>query len=177
MAVYLMPLDKGRPIVLDKTIVFVGRHPECDVVLKDSRKVSRKHCCIAQVDDRIVVRDLGSMNGVRLNGERINGETPVLPGDELIIGDVGYVLRSQDAAPQQKRRSNGRGGHAGEASAKRPAAPRPQPGKLPARPEDLSQDVPIPIPEESGEFRVEESLRDKRPPRDSSDDVIPLSDE
>ncbi len=36
-------------------IVFFGRAPECDVVLLDSRKVSRKHCCIAQIDDHFVI--------------------------------------------------------------------------------------------------------------------------
>jgi pSer/pThr/pTyr-binding forkhead associated (FHA) protein len=95
MAVYLIPVDKGRPIVLDKAVVFIGRHPECDVILKASRKVSRKHCCLAQVESRIVIRDLGSMNGVRLNGHRVKKEATVKLGDEITIGDVTYVLKSR----------------------------------------------------------------------------------
>ena len=91
MAVYLIPVDKGRPIVLDKAVVFIGRHPECDVILKSSRKVSRKHCCLAQVESRIVIRDLGSMNGIRLNGERVKKEATVKLGDEITIGDVSYI--------------------------------------------------------------------------------------
>ena len=47
---------------------------ECDVVLTGSRKVSRKHCCIAQIDDHFVVRDLGSLNGLRLNGAQVERE-------------------------------------------------------------------------------------------------------
>ena len=95
MAVYLIPVDKGRPIVLDKAVVFIGRHPECDVILKASRKVSRKHCCLAQVESRIVIRDLGSMNGIRLNGHRVKKEATVKLGDEITIGDVTYVLKSR----------------------------------------------------------------------------------
>jgi pSer/pThr/pTyr-binding forkhead associated (FHA) protein len=92
MSVYLMPLEKGRPIVLDKAVVFIGRDPDCDVVLTRSRKVSRKHCCIAQVNDKLVVRDLGSMNGVRINGKRIRKESRIDFGDEVSVGDCLYVL-------------------------------------------------------------------------------------
>ena len=56
--------------MLDKPIVLVGRHQECDVQI-NSRKISRKHCCLAQVNDYVVVRDLFSTNGVRINGKRV----------------------------------------------------------------------------------------------------------
>ena len=96
MPLFLVPIEKGRPIILDKAVVFVGRHPSCDVVLTRSRKVSRKHCCIAQVDDMLVVRDLGSMNGVRVNGKRVQKESRLQLGDELAIGDCLYELASEE---------------------------------------------------------------------------------
>jgi pSer/pThr/pTyr-binding forkhead associated (FHA) protein len=92
MPIYLAPIEKGRRIVLDKAIVFVGRHPECDVVLARSRKVSRKHCCIVQVDKNFIIRDLGSMNGIRVNGDRIPRESVLKPGDEVAIGDCRYIF-------------------------------------------------------------------------------------
>ena len=70
MPAQLLALTDGPSILLDKPILLLGRHGECDVQL-NSRKVSRRHCCIAQVHDYLVVRDLGSTNGVRINGERV----------------------------------------------------------------------------------------------------------
>ena len=192
MALYLVPLDQGRPIVLDKAVVFIGRHPECDVVLKTSRKVSRKHCCIAQVDARVVVRDLGSMNGVRLNGERVQHEATVRLGDQVTIGDVGYVLQTHDAVarPRSQQPPNGRQSPAAPAPAApsktpaRPPAERPDPPRrerpIINRPVVLSQDMPVPIPEEDADFRVEESRYrsdpDPRGREDSDEDVVILSD-
>jgi pSer/pThr/pTyr-binding forkhead associated (FHA) protein len=73
-----------------------GRHAECDVQL-NSRKVSRRHCCIAQIRDYLVVRDLGSTNGVRINGVRVV-EGQLRSGDELTIGNFLYrVTMDQDS--------------------------------------------------------------------------------
>lgn len=88
----LVPLHGGPSIHVDKAILFFGRGSECDVVLTDSRKVSRKHCCVAQIDNRIVVRDLGSMNGVRINETRVTDESILNLGDVLWVGDLGFRL-------------------------------------------------------------------------------------
>lgn len=92
MPVLLKPLQGGRPIVLDKPILLIGRHPDCDVILKNSAKISRKHCCVALVDNHFVVRDLDSMNGVWVNGERVDHSTNLRNGDELMIGDLPFTL-------------------------------------------------------------------------------------
>ena len=90
MPVYLLSLADGPSILLDKPILLFGRHAECDVQL-NSKKVSRRHCCLAQVEDYLVVRDLGSTNGVRINGERV-AEGRINPGDELTIGNFRYQV-------------------------------------------------------------------------------------
>ncbi|MDA0283264.1 MAG: FHA domain-containing protein, partial [Planctomycetota bacterium] len=92
MPVLLKPLQGGRPIVLDKPILLIGRHPDCDVILKNSAKISRKHCCVALVDNHFVVRDLDSMNGVWVNGERVDHSANLRNGDELMIGDLPFTL-------------------------------------------------------------------------------------
>lgn len=84
----LIGLDDAPDVRIDRPILLVGRNPDCDVVV-DSRKVSRKHCCIAQVNDYLVVRDLGSTNGIQVNGRRLE-ESKVVHGDELIIGNIRY---------------------------------------------------------------------------------------
>lgn len=88
MPAQLLALSEGPTILLDKPILLFGRHPECDVQL-NSRKVSRRHCCVAQVGNYLVVRDLGSTNGVRINGIRV-AEGKLQPGDELTVGNFRY---------------------------------------------------------------------------------------
>src|SRR5947209_757474 len=84
----LVAVSEGPNILLDKPILLVGRHQECDVQIP-SRKISRKHCCIAQVDDHLVVRDLFSTNGVKINGAKVP-EGTLQHGDELTIGNMQY---------------------------------------------------------------------------------------
>lgn len=93
----LMALTDGPNILLEKPIVLIGRHQECDIQIP-SRKISRRHCCIAQVNDHLVVRDLGSTNGVRVNGARVL-EGTLKSGDELVIGNFKYQVRIQGASP------------------------------------------------------------------------------
>src|SRR5438874_11691872 len=88
MPAQLVALTEGPSILLDKPILLLGRHPECDIQI-DSRKISRRHCCIAQVGDYLVVRDLGSTNGIRINGVRVL-EGRLRAEDELTIGGYRY---------------------------------------------------------------------------------------
>ena len=61
MPAFLVPVDAGQCLIpLEKAIVLIGRQSDCDVSLTHSRKISRRHCCIAQVNKKFVVRDLGS---------------------------------------------------------------------------------------------------------------------
>jgi predicted component of type VI protein secretion system len=87
----LVALTEGPSILLDKPILLFGRNPECDIQI-DSRKISRRHCCLAQVNDYLVVRDLGSTNGIRINGVRVL-EGKLRGGDELTIGSHRYQIR------------------------------------------------------------------------------------
>src|SRR5205814_1519940 len=98
MPAQLVALTDGPSIMLDKPILLVGRHQECDIQIQ-SRKVSRRHCCIAQVDDYLVVRDLCSTNGIRINGVRV-AEGRLSPGDELTIGNYRYEVRWPGAPGQ-----------------------------------------------------------------------------
>jgi hypothetical protein len=92
----------GLPnIRLEAAVLLVGRSSECDVVV-DSKKVSRKHCCIAVVGEHLVVKDLGSTNGCRVNGQR-RDECKVVEGDELTIADLHYRFIWEVAAPGKGR--------------------------------------------------------------------------
>ncbi len=88
MPARLVAIDEGPDIVLNRPMIMVGRHPACDTRL-ESLRVSRRHCCLTLETDAVFVRDLGSTNGIRINGERV--ETGRLrPGDELAIAHYRY---------------------------------------------------------------------------------------
>lgn len=90
MSARLVALDGGPDIVLDRAMVVVGRHPACDARL-DSLRVSRHHCCMMQESGEVLVRDLGSTNGIRINGQRVEMGR-LKPGDELSIAHIRYRL-------------------------------------------------------------------------------------
>ena len=94
----LVALDEGSDITLDRTMVVVGRHPACDTRL-DSLRVSRHHCCMTQENGEVVVRDLGSTNGIRINGQRVEIGR-LRPGDELSIAHIRYRLENGQAHEQ-----------------------------------------------------------------------------
>ncbi len=88
MPARLVALDDGPDILLDRAMVVVGRHPECDSRL-ESLRVSRHHCCMTPESGDLLVRDLGSTNGIRINGQRVStGRLKV--GDELSIAHLRY---------------------------------------------------------------------------------------
>jgi len=100
MPAQLIALNDGPSILLDKPVMLLGRHPECDIQI-DSRKISRRHCCIAQVSDYLVVRDLGSTNGIRINGVRLL-EGRLDAGDELTIGTHRYQVAWEEEEAQPR---------------------------------------------------------------------------
>ncbi len=100
----LVALNEGPSVLLDKPILLLGRHQECDIQL-NSRKVSRRHCCIAQVRDYLVIRDLCSTNGIRINGHKVL-EGQLKHGDEVTIGNfqfrVNWPGHSDSGGPDDK---------------------------------------------------------------------------
>ena len=98
MSSRFVAIDEGPDITLDRAMIVVGRHPNCDTRL-NSLRVSRHHCCMTRENDQVVVRDLGSTNGIRINGMRV--ETGRLrPGDELSIAHIRYRLEGEEDSEQ-----------------------------------------------------------------------------
>jgi len=69
----------------------VGRDPDCDVVIKD-QQASRRHCRI-NVTDVITITDLGSKNGVVVDGTAITTPHVLRPGQDAYIGDLRLSIR------------------------------------------------------------------------------------
>ena len=79
-----MLVGSGKRVVLSGSRVVMGRSRDCDVRLDDPN-VSRRHAELRREEGGWVVADLGSTNGVKVNGRRVS-EAPLKPGDEIVLG-------------------------------------------------------------------------------------------
>lgn len=104
----LVPLGGGDSIPLLKPRLLVGRRDRCDIRLQFPN-VSSQHCELELVNGYWQVRDLGSSNGTKVNGERIDTKW-LLPEDEISIASHKYTAKytplstepvpADDALPQ-----------------------------------------------------------------------------
>src|SRR5918997_786601 len=77
-------VGEGRRRVLSGDHLVVGRSREADVVLEDPN-ASRKHAELRREDGRWAIADLGSTNGVKVNGRHVE-RAYLEPGDEIVLG-------------------------------------------------------------------------------------------
>jgi hypothetical protein len=75
----------GKRLVVGPAGVTMGRSRQCDVMVDDPN-VSRNHAEIRPRGGSWVLTDLGSTNGSRLNGRRLEGPEVLKPGDEIELG-------------------------------------------------------------------------------------------
>jgi hypothetical protein len=85
-------LPSGERIVLGDRTLSIGRLPECDIVIPDSR-VSRRHAEVRPTVDGFSLVDLGSTNGSKVNGERTT-HRDLRDGDELDFGNTRIVFQA-----------------------------------------------------------------------------------
>ena len=92
MAVQDLAQSRVRLVYGDRALVLmpgrylIGRGPECHIAIDDAR-VSRVHARLALESSGITIEDLGSANGVFVNGQRIEQTARIVPGDSVVIGD------------------------------------------------------------------------------------------
>jgi adenylate cyclase len=84
----------------------LGRHPDNTVQLLD-RIVSKNHCHIDRIEGQFILKDLGSLNGTFVNGERVTGQTDLNPNDEITLGSTRIIFdgtpgQAKDASQDQK---------------------------------------------------------------------------
>jgi predicted component of type VI protein secretion system len=77
----------GRRMLVPPGGGTIGRSRECEIVLADSG-VSRRHAALYPGEHGWVVEDLGSTNGVLINGRELSGSAPLAAGDVLELGST-----------------------------------------------------------------------------------------
>jgi pSer/pThr/pTyr-binding forkhead associated (FHA) protein len=88
---------KGQRIQIRVPVVNIGRAEYNDIVLPEE-SVSTQHAKLQRRDGIWILVDLGSTNGTFVDGEKIEGETPLAPGSTVRFGDASVVFEPDDDA-------------------------------------------------------------------------------
>jgi pSer/pThr/pTyr-binding forkhead associated (FHA) protein len=130
---------RERELLLVERLV-VGRDPMCDLSHDDSL-LSRRHAEFASSGDEVTVRDLGSRNGLFVNGTR-TAERALRPGDIVTIGPlrVRYVMSSAPVSLTPDELDSG--------STKVIPSALPRPATIPPAPPPVSEAVSVPVLED-----------------------------
>jgi pSer/pThr/pTyr-binding forkhead associated (FHA) protein len=128
--------DEGRKTVvpLVREEITIGRQDGNTIKLSE-RNVSRRHARLKKDNASLLIEDLGSYNGVRVNGERIAAPTRIKEGDLIEIGDYDLGVQGRielPTTPPPTQPKIGRTTIPPGAMAQRPAAISQPPGQLPA---------------------------------------------
>ena len=91
--------DAGRQTPLEGSIE-IGREGSTGLAL-DDEQASRRHARVTAQGDTATVEDLGSTNGTYLNGQPIEGERTLRPGDRLRVGLTVFELRTSADVQRQ----------------------------------------------------------------------------
>lgn len=99
-------LWRGRRVMITQPCL-IGRAPDNDVVLADDAEASRRHAMIFRHGDDWWLSDMGSRNGVRVNGMRLAHARRLRDGDELRIGAQKLAFVSAEAEARRSTRMLG----------------------------------------------------------------------
>jgi len=91
----LVPVGGGDAIPLARNIMTIGRRESCDICLK-FQNVSGTHAELVYKNGVWEIRDMGSANGIKVNGERTL-RRPLRPGDEISLANHRYMIQYQIA--------------------------------------------------------------------------------
>ncbi|MEO8876572.1 MAG: FHA domain-containing protein, partial [Polyangiaceae bacterium] len=87
MARLILATAEGQQAIELRPVNSLGRHPNNTIQLLD-KIVSKEHCILELRDSQFLLRDLGSLNGTYINGERVRGEQFLRHGDEIALGST-----------------------------------------------------------------------------------------
>lgn len=118
--------DAGKKRRFKGVRMIIGRTPGVDLQLSD-QSVSRRHIELIHGDDGVLMRDLGSGNGTKVNGSRI-AEKKLEHGDEITIGkttirfvdEVAAFQKAREASEKKEAEAKAKAEEAAKAPAEKP---------------------------------------------------------
>jgi predicted component of type VI protein secretion system len=84
--------EAGRRITIEKVPMTIGSAADCSIVVKDD-EAARKHATIEHTDDRLFIRDLGSMQKILVNHHEVV-EASLKHGDEIDLGRTRFLVQA-----------------------------------------------------------------------------------
>ncbi len=91
----------SRVLRLTEKPILLGREPSCDLAFPSDPELSRRHLVVEPDQNRWAVRDLGSTNGTRLNGQPLQTKHILKPGDKISASHITMLYR--EAEPPKNR--------------------------------------------------------------------------
>ncbi len=94
---------RGKRIPVPGPQFLIGRDPQCHL-RPASPIISRRHCALIVRDGKVYLKDIGSTNGVEVNGKKIAGATLLHHGDQIHIEPLSFVIHIEApvaAVPKQ----------------------------------------------------------------------------
>lgn len=94
--------DAGKIFQVGPAMLVAGRQFGVDILLNDDQ-ISRRHASFEAVNNVLLLNDLGSANGTRLNGRTIDANQPMSlsPGDRIQIGRTTLVVRGLEVVKDE----------------------------------------------------------------------------
>lgn len=169
---------RGKEFAVGAEPVLIGRDPSAAILLTEDQLVSSRHAeVVREPDGSLTIRDLDSVNGTEVNGERIES-TQLQPGDEVTIGNTVFEVIEEVAAPppapdrpKRERRA------AAPPPAKRRPPPKEEIEEIEPEQEPAEEEGPV---EEAAEAEEAENLEfgreaEARPPASLARRILSLS--
>lgn len=122
-------INGAQEYVLEDDLVTIGRASDNLISFSDDANISRYHAEIEKRDGEYWIIDLGSFNGSTINGDKFEGEKPLLDGDNLVFGgssEIKVCLFEEEGGAEEEVES-------AEKDVPKPAAdvPEKKPSKMP----------------------------------------------
>ena len=86
------PGGGGQVYRIEQAVIHIGRHGDNDIVVND-RRVSRYHAEIRFERGEFVMYDLGSLNGIGINGRMTRGPVVLQNGDTVGVGNHEFIFQ------------------------------------------------------------------------------------
>ena len=90
--------NKGKQLRLMGAEILIGRHRDCDIVLKDNKACSRKHARIFLERGLHLIESLKKGNPVLVNKQPVLSPKTLKEGDRILLGDFSCVFAAAPAA-------------------------------------------------------------------------------